>query len=102
MIEPGSRWVDWWLVHVFVQPVLRQVGSWPMAGTAAWSELGGDDPRKVAAVYDAARHHALRVDTAQARLADASHDVAGAADWKRIARDLQCRSGIYIERRTVD
>ena len=52
-----------------------------MAGTLTWSQLDDDDPAKIAALYDAARHHALRVDTAQTALAEASHAIAGAADW---------------------
>lgn len=94
----GSRQVDWWSVCEFVEPLLAQVGRWPVAGTPAWRQLDDTDPAKFAALLDAARHHALRVDTAQTALAEASHDVAGAADWAAIARDTRRRSGVYIPR----
>ncbi len=101
MTQHTSRQVNWWSVHTYVQPLLAQVGSWPMAGTNAWSDPDDHDPAKVAAIYDAARHHALRVDTAQTALAEASRGIAGAADWRGIARDAQRRLKIYIPRRTA-
>ena len=101
MTQHASRQVDWWSVHTYVQPLLVQVGSWPMAGTIAWSDLDDHDPVKLAAIYDAARHHALRVDIAQTALAEASRAIAGAADWRGIARDAQRRPKIYIPRRTA-
>jgi hypothetical protein len=70
-----------------------------MAGTPTWASLDDTDPVKLAALYDAAQHHALRVDAAQTALADASRAIAGAADWAAIAREAQRRSGIYIPRR---
>jgi hypothetical protein len=96
---PISRQVDWWSVHTHVQPLLVRVGSWPMAGTPTWVSLDDGDPAKLAALYDAAQHHALRVDAAQVALADASRAIASAADWAAIAREAQRRSGIYIPRR---
>jgi hypothetical protein len=95
----GSFSVDWWSVHTHVLPLLEEVGSWPMAGSLLWDQLRSDDPAKLAALYDAARHHILRVDTAQAALADASRDVSAAADWSAIGRDLRRRNEIYIPRR---
>lgn len=99
MTQHASRQVDWWSVHTHVQPLLKQVGSWPMAGTTAWSDLDDNDPVKLAALYDAAQHHSLRVDTAQTALAEASRAIAGATDWAGIARDAQRRTKIYIPRR---
>jgi hypothetical protein len=96
----GSRQVAWWEVHLFVLPWLEAVESWPMAGTPAWCELGDDDPRKWAALLDAARHWALRVETCQAALADASRAISEAADWAGIAREIRDRQNVYI-RRTV-
>lgn len=94
----ASRQVDWWSVHEFVEPLLAQVGCWPMAGSVIWRQLDSTDPAKWAALLDAARHHSLRVDTAQAALAEASHDVAAAADWPHIARTIRRRFGVYIPR----
>lgn len=97
-----SRSVDWWRVHSFVQPFLIRVGSWPEAGTLAWQALDDDDPIKMAALYDAAQHHVLRVDTAQAALADASRAVSAAVDWRSIASEVLQRSTCraFIPRRT--
>jgi hypothetical protein len=95
----ASRTVDWWRVHKYVLPLLTSVGTWPMAGTVTWSELDADDPAKRAALYDFARHYALRVDTGQAALAEASRDVSAAADWSAISRNMLQRNGTYIPRK---
>ena len=102
----SSRQVSWWSVHEYVQPLLNQVGHWPIVGTPAWCDLDADDPVKLAALYDAAQHHALRIDTAQAAQAEASRDVAASADWSVIAtskfrRDCAIAYGGYIARRRV-
>lgn len=96
-----SRQVDWWLVHQFVQPLLTEVGCWPMAGTPAWQSLAKGDPVKIAAIYDAAQHHTLRVDGAQAALSEASQDISAAVDWPRFVSGSRQRSGIYIPRRVA-
>lgn len=80
-----SQQVDWWRVHEYVSPVLNEARQWPMAGTIAWCELE-DDPRKLAALFDAAQHHILRVDTAQNAVCQAGEAVSAAADWSTIAR----------------
>lgn len=100
----GSRTVDWFAVHTFVVPVLDRVGAWPVAGTLAWSALDDDDPAKIAALFDAARHHALRVDAAQEALAQASRDIAEAVDSQSIARGVlrqewRRTAGVYIPRK---
>ena len=95
-----SQQVSWWAVHEFVSAVLDQVNGWPMAGTPAWCSLAYDDPRKWAALFDAAQHHALRVNTAQEARCESSRSVAGAADWSGIASKVQ-RHGVYIPRRTA-
>lgn len=91
-----SRTVDWYSVHTHVEPLLQEVECWPMVGTLPWQHLPTDDPAKLAAIFDAARHWALRVDTAQAAHAEASRDVSKSADWSRIPRTP---SGVYIPRR---
>lgn len=93
-----SRTVDWWPVHLFVVPVLQEVGSWPLVGSYAWQDLAPDDPAKLAAVLDGGRRDALRNDTIGAALADASRVIAGPADWADISRTIRRRSGVYIPR----
>jgi uncharacterized protein DUF2742 len=82
-----SQQVDWWTVHLYVVPALDRVCSWPTAGTVEWCNLRDDDPRKIAALYDAARHHAVRVDTAQHAQIQAGHAISVAVDWSRVARE---------------
>jgi hypothetical protein len=94
----ASRQVSWWDVHERVTPLLREIGSWPMAGTPAWCELDDDDPVKLAALLDAAQHHALRVETAQAALADASRAVSDFADWPAISSRIRQREEFYAAR----
>ena len=97
-----SRTVDWWAVHQYAEPSLTEVGSWPMLGTLAWQHLPADDPIKLAAVLDAARHWALRIDTAQEAMAEASRSISVAGDWPAVARGMQRRrSGVYIPRKVV-
>ncbi|CKS12329.1 phiRv2 phage protein [Mycobacterium tuberculosis] len=62
----ASRAVSWWSVHEYVAPTLAAAVEWPMAGTPAWCDLDDTDPVKWAAICDAARHWALRVETCQA------------------------------------
>ncbi len=97
MIE--SRTVDWWSVHRYAEPTLTAAASWPMVGSLPWQHLPTDDPAKLAAVLDAARHWALRVETAQDAMAEASRAISTAADWPAVARGMQRRrSGVYIPR----
>ena len=93
-----ARTVDWFTVHEFVVPVLDRAVSWPMAGSLAWQHLDDDDPVKIAALFDAARHWALRVDTAQAAMAEA---ISTSADWRSLAQDLQRPNLIRIPRRKI-
>ncbi|BCQ09663.1 hypothetical protein JMUB5695_03113 [Mycobacterium heckeshornense] len=84
----GSRQVSWWPVHEFVRPWLERAGDWPPAGTAAWQQLSATDPRKWAALLDAARHWCLRLDTLQAELAEASKSIAATTDWRAVAAEI--------------
>lgn len=94
----SARSVSWWHVHEYVAPVLERTGSWPMAGSPEWCALPVDSPAKIAALFDAARHHALRVEIAQEARAQASKDVAEAADWSSVTQCMLQRSGTYIPR----
>jgi hypothetical protein len=82
----SSAQVCWWVVHEHVAPILATVGAWPMAGTVEWHQLDDDDPRKLAALLDAAQHWALRVDTTQEAIAQAGEAISVAAPWARIAQ----------------
>lgn len=95
----SSSQVSWWSVHEHVQPLLDQVGSWPMAGTPAWCALNTDDPVKLAALLDAAQHHTLRVETAQAAKAEAARAISAGADWSAAANQIVQHRGAYIPRR---
>jgi Protein of unknown function (DUF2742) len=94
----GSRQVFWWAVHEFVSPLLSNIGSWPMIGTPEWCNLADDDPAKMAAIYDAAQHWALRVETSQAALAETSQNISAAADWSHISQQIRGRAEVYIPR----
>ncbi len=98
-----SQQVDWWTVHQFVEFYLSRVQDWPVAGTPEWVALEDWDERKMAALLDAARHHALRVDAAQDALAQAAEAVHSAADWRSIAQEINAlrnasKAGVRIER----
>ncbi|MED5812933.1 DUF2742 domain-containing protein [Mycolicibacterium sp. 050232] len=98
MTDPvGSREVAWWPFHEWIQPYLDTAGDYPPAGTPAWCALSDNDRRKWAAALDAAQHHVLRVETAQAAKAEAAQSISAAADWAGLARSI--RSGIYIPRK---
>lgn len=115
-----NQQVSWWDVHEHVVSVLAKAGSWPTAGTPAWCALPDSDPRKLAALLDAAQHWALRLETCQAeqgrakRWAEcatrhavirkksaeyqASHAISAAADWAAISRRIRSEADFYAER----
>jgi hypothetical protein len=94
----GSQAVNWWAVHEFVAVRIETVGPFPMVGTPAWCDLPDDDPVKWAALLDAAQHWALRVNTCQEAMAEASKTISDAVDWPRVAREFQQRSEFYAEK----
>jgi hypothetical protein len=94
----SSQQVSWWDVHLFVEPLLAEVGDWPMAGTPEWCALDDDDPAKTAALLDAARHWILRVETRQAAECAASSDVSAAADWGQIGQQIRAHNEFYTEK----
>jgi hypothetical protein len=81
----SSSQVSWWSVCKYVEPVLESVDDWPMIGSPEWLALDDDDLRKVASLFDAARHWALRVEAAQVAMCQASRDVSAALDWRAYA-----------------
>jgi hypothetical protein len=96
------RSVDWWAVHQYVARLIA-VEDWPLAGTPEWCALNDSDPRKLAAVMDFGQHHALRVETAQAALAEASRAIAAAVDWTAVADSIHRRatSAAYVPRKVA-
>lgn len=89
--------VSFWSVHAHVQSLLEHAGAWPMVGTPEWCALADDDERKLAALLDAARHHALRLELNQEARAEASHDVAASEDWRAIANEISQRNRLRAE-----
>jgi hypothetical protein len=94
----ASQQVSFWSVHEYVAPLLGAVGLWPMVGTPAWCLLADDDPVKLAALYDAARHWSLRIETCQEALTQASRDASAAADWSVLSREIRQRNDFYAAR----
>ncbi|WP_308012679.1 DUF2742 domain-containing protein [Mycobacterium intracellulare] len=90
----------WWPVHEFLETMLAQanIGPLPWAGTPAWCELSDGDPRKLLALAVDGEHHVLRKETAQAAMAAASREIAGAADWTEISREIRGRNDFYTSR----
>lgn len=95
MHHVDSQQVSFWSVHEFVEPWLLVVGSWPMLGTPLWCALDDGDPKKIAAVVDAAQHWALRLEMGQEARAEASRAIASAADWPAISREIHQRNDFY-------
>lgn len=93
----ASRTVDWWAVHEFVQPFLDSVGTWPTVGTLEWCALPKNDMRRWAAMLDAAQHHALRIDTAQAAMAEAGHAISATTDWAEVGRRARDRGEFHAK-----
>jgi len=94
----SSQQVSWWDVHEYVDSLLDEIKNWPMIGSPAWCALSDDDPAKLAAIYDAAQHWALRIESCQRQMAQTSRDVADAADWAAIGREAAQIEAFYKER----
>ena len=94
----ASQQVSWWSVHEHVAPMLDSVQSRPMVGTPEWCDLDDDDPVKMAALFDAAQHWALRVETCQQARADASQEFRSAVDWSALAREINIRADFFAAR----
>jgi len=94
----AAQQVSWWDTHVFISKLTAHHLNLPPAGTPAWCAMSDGDPRKLLALAVAGEHHVLRVETAQQARADASKAVAGAADWAKVAREMQQRNSFYADR----
>jgi hypothetical protein len=69
-----------------------------MVGTTEWCALDESDPRKLAALLDAAQHWALHLEINQEARAEASKTVSAAADWRAVAQEINQRHNFYAER----
>jgi Protein of unknown function (DUF2742) len=94
----SSQQVSWWPVHEFVAARLQQVEQWPTVGSPEWATLRDDDPVKLAALFDAAQHWALRRETCQQARCDASRQVGEALDWSAPAREINERNDFHAAR----
>ncbi|WP_082983499.1 DUF2742 domain-containing protein [Mycobacterium scrofulaceum] len=94
----SSQQVSWWSVREHVAPLLEAVGEWPMVGTPAWCALPDSDPRKLAAIYDAAQHWSLRVETCQQARCEASQTISTVEDWPAVTNEIRRRRSVYIRR----
>lgn len=98
--SPVSQQVSWWDTHVFLGALIGQANNLPPAGTPAWRSLPDSDPRKLLSLALAGEHHVLRMETAQAAMAEASRELSAAADWSALAQRIRNRSSsAYIPRR---
>lgn len=84
-----SQQVSWWSVHLYVEPVLQRISEWPMLGTPTWCDLPDDSRPKLAAIFDAAQHWALRLESCQHSLSRAAEDISAANDWHAVRKRLQ-------------
>lgn len=104
----GSRTVTWLPVHDYASSLAAQLGvnlsgRLPYPGMLGWLRLADDSPVKKAGLLLAASHHVLRMECEQEARAEASRQVAAAADWPAISREVReladaRRSGVRIER----
>jgi Protein of unknown function (DUF2742) len=94
----SSQQVSWWSAHEYAAPLLAEAGSWPTVGTPEWCDLAGSDPRKLAAIFDAAQHWALRLETCQQDQCQASRDISAAEDWSAIGREALILRAFYAAR----
>lgn len=80
-------------MYEFVQLLLAMAGvdadELHPAGTAAWRALPNDDPAKLLSCLLDSPHHALRIEVAQAAMADASRAISSAVDWGAVSREFQ-------------
>ncbi len=109
MSATESRTVVWVPVQDYATRLADQLGvdlsvRLPFPGTLSWLALPDDSPIKRAALLLAASQRVLHLEIEQENLAEASKDVADAADWPAVAGEVRRRadarkSGARIERR---
>ncbi|WP_353651645.1 DUF2742 domain-containing protein [Mycobacterium sp. ST-F2] len=97
--SPASREISCTAVYQRLYPLLGEPG--PTLGTPAWLQLDDTDPAAWRSVLWAALQWAVAQDATQEHLAVASKAIAAAENWARVARRVQRRSEIYIQRRSA-
>jgi hypothetical protein len=94
--------VCWTTVLEFVRRCGVDPATTLVAGSPAWNRLPDNHPDKLSAVLAAGVLHVLRLDTLQAELAEASHEIACAADWSAVAQRVRNGRGrAYIPRKAA-
>jgi hypothetical protein len=93
----SSQQVSFAAVCETIQPFLDTVGEWPAIGTPEWLALSHDDRRWWAAVLDASRHWALRLEGCQEAMAQASQAISGMDDWGQVARQVRDHQDFVAE-----
>jgi hypothetical protein len=96
--DVGSREVSACGVYLHIAPTLIEVGAWPLCGTPGWTALDDDDPRKLAALLNAALDWVLQQDICQEAEREASQAVSAAEDWGAIGRQLANHAEFYAAR----
>jgi hypothetical protein len=91
-----SRQIDYLPVYELVADLLGDPGLIP--GTPAWCALDADDPAKWQALLWPAVWWCVAEDARQMAMADASREIACAADWSALSRNMLQRSN-YIPRK---
>ncbi len=102
----ASRQVSWFEAYEFTDKLAADHGitlaGLPIAGTPAWCGMADHDARKLLALVLGGVREALNNDTRQQNLADASREIASAADWSAVARRIQQDRGAVRIPRTRD
>lgn len=93
----SAQQVNWWTVQAYVAPLLETVDQWPTVGTPEWCAIDGG-PVKLAAIYDAARHWALRLDALQEARAEAGRAISGSISWSSLSHEIYSRTAFFAER----
>ncbi len=100
--SPASRQVSWFEVYTFAERVAAGHGlaldHHLIPGAPKWCGMPDTDARKLLAVILGGVRDALRNDTHQAAMAEASKQVAASEDWRRVGRP---RPAAFIPRRTT-
>ena len=100
-----SKQVSFWPVHEFAASWAAKYGidliddDLPHPGTPRWCGLPNDHPHKVAALVLRGSKAVLHDEGDQQALAEASRDIADAANWAAMARRIRApRGAAYIPR----
>ena len=101
---PPSRQVSWFETYTYAARLAAShragLDNLPLPGTPQWCGMPDGDARKLLALVLGGVREALNHEVAQEHSADASHDIATAADWSAIAKRIRAgRGDAYIPRK---